>query len=76
MSRLVEAGLVARVPHPTDGRGALARITAAGRDVVAAATARLNTEVFAAMGLSGAEARRLTALLAKVRAASGDASAP
>ncbi len=72
VGRLVEAGLVERVPHPTDGRGALARITPEGRRVAAAATARLNAEVFADLGLSPAEARRLTSLLSKVRAASGD----
>jgi DNA-binding MarR family transcriptional regulator len=72
VGRLVDQGLVERVPHPRDGRGVLARITDEGREVVAAATDRLNAEVFGALGLTGAEARRLTALLAKVRAASGD----
>jgi DNA-binding MarR family transcriptional regulator len=72
VSRLVDQGLIERVPHPNDGRGVLARITADGRTVVAAATEQLNTKVFGALGLSPAEARRLTALLAKVRAASGD----
>jgi DNA-binding MarR family transcriptional regulator len=72
VSRLVDQGLVERVPHPRDGRGVLARITDDGRSVVAAATSRLNAEVFGALGLSPAEARRLTTLLGKVRAASGD----
>lgn len=72
VSRLADAGLVERVPHPTDRRGALARITSSGRSVVADATARLNAEVFGGLGLTAAEARRLTALLARVRAASGD----
>ena len=72
VSRLVDQGLIERLPHPDDGRGALARITDDGRAVVATATERLNTEVFGALGLSAAEARRLTALLSKVRAASGD----
>jgi DNA-binding MarR family transcriptional regulator len=72
VGRLVDQGLVERVPHPLDGRGVLARITDEGRTVVAAATERLNTEVFGALGLTPAEARRLTALLGKVRAASGD----
>jgi len=66
---------VERVPHPTDRRGALARITDDGRRVVAAATARLNAEVFGELGLSAADCRRLTALLAKVRGASGDTTA-
>jgi len=72
VNRLVAAGLVERLPHPTDGRGVLARITDAGREVVAEATARLNQRVFADLGLTAAEARRLTGLLRKVRAASGD----
>jgi DNA-binding MarR family transcriptional regulator len=72
VGRLVDAALVERVPHPTDGRGALARITAEGRRVAAGATERLNREVFAALGLTPAEAKRLLALLAKIRAASGD----
>jgi DNA-binding MarR family transcriptional regulator len=72
VNRLVDAGLAAKLPHPTDGRGTLASITAAGRGVVAAATERLNAEVFGRLGLSAAEARDLTALLAKVRTASGD----
>jgi DNA-binding MarR family transcriptional regulator len=72
VGRLVDQGLVERVPHPRDGRGVLARITDEGRTVVAAATRRLNADVFGRLGLTPAEARRLTALLAKVRAASGD----
>jgi DNA-binding MarR family transcriptional regulator len=72
VNRLVDAGLVEKLPHPTDGRGTLARITDAGRTAVAAATERLNGEVFGDLGLTTAEARKLTALLAKVRAASGE----
>lgn len=72
VARLVDAGLVERIPHPRDGRGVLARITDEGRRVVAAATERLNAEVFAELGLTAAEARRLTSLLRKVRTASGD----
>lgn len=76
VNRLVAAGYVERVPHPTDGRGILARITPAGRRVVAEATERLNTTVFADLGLTPIEARRLYGLLAKVRAASGDEPLP
>lgn len=72
VNRLVAQGLVERMPHPTDGRGTLARITDEGRRVVGEATERLNAEVFGALGLTPAEARRLTTLLAKVRSASGD----
>jgi DNA-binding MarR family transcriptional regulator len=75
VSRLADAGLVERVPHPTDRRGALARITEEGRRLAAAATERLNAEVFAGLGLGAQEARRLIRLLAKVRVASGDEAA-
>src|SRR5688572_25444418 len=46
VNRLVDAGLAEKLPHPTDGRGTLAKITDAGRTVVAGATERLNAEVF------------------------------
>ena len=72
VDRLTAAGLVERAPHPTDGRGVLARITDDGRRIAAQATDRLNAEVFADLGLSPTESRRLTALLRKVRAASGE----
>ena len=38
--RLVDDGLVVRVPHPDDGRGVLAEITPRGREVVEVATLR------------------------------------
>lgn len=41
VDRLSEAGLVRRLPHPTDGRTTLAEITDLGRDVVARATKEL-----------------------------------
>jgi DNA-binding MarR family transcriptional regulator len=72
VNRLESAGLVEKLPHPTDGRGTLARITPPGRDAVAAATERLNNRVFGALGISAEEAQELTALLAMVRTASGD----
>lgn len=72
VGRLVDQGLVQRVPNPTDGRGALARITAKGRKTSRAATERLNAVVFCDLGLTAEEARQLTKLLAKVRSASGD----
>jgi DNA-binding MarR family transcriptional regulator len=72
VSRLEGQGLVERIPHPTDGRGVLARITAEGRRVAAGATDALNTAVFADLGLSPADARSLFRLLRKVRLASGE----
>jgi len=73
VDRLERSGLVERVPHPSDGRGVLARITGEGRVAVGGATLALN-EIFADLGLSAAEATTLTKLLRKVRVASGDPS--
>ncbi len=39
VERLAELGLVARGPHPTDGRAVVVRLTAAGRDSFAAMAA-------------------------------------
>ena len=72
VDRLEARGLVRRDPHPTDGRTTLARITDEGRTVVERATARLNAEVFSALGLDAAEANQLVVLLEKVRRAAGD----
>jgi DNA-binding MarR family transcriptional regulator len=71
VGRLEAQGLVTREPHPTDGRGVLARITPRGRRVVAKATEALN-EVFRDLGVSDPEARRIVTLLGKVRSAAGD----
>ena len=73
VDRLERSDLVERIPHPTDGRGVLARITDEGRIVAGGATLALN-EVFAELGLSATEATTLTKLLRKVRVASGDPS--
>jgi len=72
VDRLEAQGLVRRDPHPTDRRTTLAAITPAGRDLVERTTARLNAEVFSALGLTTAEATRLIGLLEKVRRAAGD----
>ncbi|WP_349828047.1 MarR family winged helix-turn-helix transcriptional regulator [Brevibacterium litoralis] len=51
VDRLEKAGLVARRPHPTDGRTTLIEITEAGRDLAAQATHALNADVFSSPGL-------------------------
>ena len=50
--RLESDGLVERMPHPTDGRTTLVRLTELGRSTVEDATVTLNTEVFADVGMS------------------------
>lgn len=72
IDRLEAAGLVRRVPHPTDGRAVLAEITDQGREVVEQATAVLTDARFGADGVGRTEARELTDLLSRLRAAAGD----
>jgi len=72
VDRLEVQGFVRRTPHPSDGRATLAELTDEGRAVVRDATAALNGEVFADLGLEGHELRTLFALLEKMRRAAGD----
>ena len=72
MKRLIDAGLVERRPHPTDGRTTLVEITADGRRVVAEATDALNTGVFSAPGMSGPEQVALIDAIATLRHPAGD----
>ncbi|MBF6326219.1 MarR family winged helix-turn-helix transcriptional regulator [Nocardia cyriacigeorgica] len=72
VDRLEAAGLVVRVPHPSDRRATLIEITDAGREVVAKATERLNGEVFAHPGLAPDRLRTLLQILAEFRHTAGD----
>ncbi|MFC6009453.1 MarR family winged helix-turn-helix transcriptional regulator [Nocardia lasii] len=72
VDRLQAAGLVRRVPHPSDRRATLIEITAAGRETVAEATCALNAEVFAEPGLPPEQGRDLIELLARFRHDAGD----
>lgn len=72
VDRLEDQGMVERVPHPTDGRARLAVLTDTGRDVVLAATERLNERVFTAPGLDGDDVRDLVAILGRLRRDAGD----
>lgn len=70
--RLESAGLVRRLPHPTDGRTTLVEITDLGRSTVEDATVTLNEKVFARIGMSAAESRALVASIETLRRSSGD----
>ena len=70
--RLESDGLVERVPHPTDGRTTLVRLTELGRSTVEDATVTLNTEVFADVGMSESESRTLAAAIESLRRHAGD----
>ena len=70
--RLEADGLVQRVPHPTDGRTTLVTITELGRSTVEDATATLNSEVFADIGMSADDAQALVSSIETLRRGAGD----
>lgn len=72
VDRLEAAGLVVRVPHPSDRRATLIEITDAGRELVAEATEALNGKVFALPLLPPDRLETLLELLAEFRRAAGD----
>lgn len=69
---LVKLGFVERIPHPTDRRGTLARITDEGRARIAASSPQLVERRFGLDALTEEEARVVTELLRKVRVDCGD----
>jgi DNA-binding MarR family transcriptional regulator len=76
IDRLEEAGLVQRLPHPTDGRTTLASITRAGRRLVQQAAAVLNDDVFGDVGLQNDDVEAVVAALSVLRHNAGDFGAP
>lgn len=71
-TRLEAAGLVARRPHPQDGRAVLVEITEAGRTLAGQATERLNAEVFCRPGLTPEQVRTLVDVVRELRRDAGD----
>lgn len=72
MKRLLDAGLVERRPHPTDGRTTLVEITAEGRKVVEEATVALNSGVFTDPGMAPVDQVALIDAIASLRRTAGD----
>ncbi|NLU84440.1 MarR family transcriptional regulator [Rhodococcus sp. HNM0569] len=72
VDRLEKAGLVRRVPHPTDRRTTLVEITDEGRSIAVDATHTLNDAVFANPGLTGQGQRALVDILTELRRNAGD----
>jgi DNA-binding MarR family transcriptional regulator len=72
VDRLETAGLVVRLPHPTDGRATLIKVTRRGRNVALKATEALNGEVFTQPGLSERRVGVLVDVLTELRERSGD----
>jgi DNA-binding MarR family transcriptional regulator len=76
IDRLVAQGLVERVPHETDRRATLARITPQGRRVARAATKKLNAGHFGTAPLGPEACDDLVELLTPLRAGAGDFEPP
>ncbi len=72
VQRLAASGYVERIPNPTDGRGALARITPPGVEAMEAVTAALHAQGFGLRALSPGQVGALSDLLRSVRVAAGD----
>jgi DNA-binding MarR family transcriptional regulator len=72
VARLEAQGFVERLRRERDRRVVLASLTPAGGDVVEAATAALNRDVFARPGIDAARVRELTDLLSVLRSSAGD----
>ena len=72
VDRLEAAGLVQRLPHPTDGRSSLIEITEEGRRLGLKATGALNSEVFGRPGLTPRQVTTLVGTLEALRRDAGD----
>ncbi|MEV8514207.1 MarR family transcriptional regulator [Dactylosporangium sp. NPDC051484] len=72
VDRLEAAGLVRRTPHPADRRSTIVELLDAGRELAEAATAELNTEVFAAPWLAPATVGSLIEVITELRRNAGD----
>jgi DNA-binding MarR family transcriptional regulator len=72
VDRLEVQGLVTRQPNPDDGRGTLAAITPAGRQLADRATVAVNDHVFSDLGLDDASLAALFEALGRLRQAAGD----
>jgi DNA-binding MarR family transcriptional regulator len=72
IDRLEQQHLVVRKPNPRDGRGTLAEITPAGRDVMRKATADLMAAEFGMGGYSAQQLEDMFGLLRGLRVTAGD----
>ena len=72
VEKLAADGLVARRPHPEDGRASLIAITPDGRERATAATGALHAQDFTIGVLRREEREALTAILARLRRDAGD----
>lgn len=73
IDRLERDGYVERVPHPSDRRTTLARLTVAGRNIAGQATKILNEDKFGMGSMSTESHEQLVLLLDRIRETGGDA---
>jgi DNA-binding MarR family transcriptional regulator len=76
VNRLEEQGLLARVPHPSDGRTTLATITPLGRRLAEKATDQVNRDVFTDPGLDREAVTALIDVIRSLRRHAGDWEQP
>lgn len=76
VDRLQADGLVAREPHPEDGRAIVLVLRPEGRALSARATAALNEEVFAQPGMTRADTDELVGIIARLRRGADDFAEP
>ena len=72
IDRLEQQDLVVRKPNPRDGRGTLAEITPAGRQIMQRATADLMAAEFGMGAYSDAQLEDIFGLLRGIRVTAGD----
>lgn len=72
VNRLVVDGLVERIPHPTDRRTTLVRLTRAGGRLAPKCAEALESAGFGLDGLTSAEASDVTTVITSLRRSSGD----
>jgi DNA-binding MarR family transcriptional regulator len=72
IDRLERQELVVRKPNPRDGRGTLAEITPAGREIMQRATADLMKAEFGMTGYENGQLEELFELLRGLRVTAGD----
>lgn len=72
VDRLEAQGLVERVPHPSDRRTTLARITGSGRALLEEATVAVNASDFGLGALDGGQLAQLSDVLRILRRSAGD----
>lgn len=72
VQRLAASGYVERIPNPSDGRGALARITPAGVLAMEAVTALLEEVDFGLVDLTCEDVTSLSGVLRRVRVGAAD----